>query len=917
VADQLGERTEDAFDTKNTVRTERPIGGGKPAADEDESLLKMEKPEAAKRMLKDWDKSWKDIKRFLEQWKVNRARSEGYTGVQLVKKQDQQQAYIPTGAKKNVAGMNKASRLSRRIRATLFSDPPKPEAMPSRDDDQARDEAEVSTRVLEDLCSEGNLAFILHAGDAFDLGGDYGSGFIRLWVDETGGGWRPKQIQASPQALTPDDPFPVDPQTGQPKACDPINRYVTEKGEFTEDRADAARSWLPKLKDTVLTGKQVRFLPPDVRDLWEADGLMIGEPVSLGELEVIFPDLKKWTDERRQKLVDYRPQHFKDLLAPGQKDVPASASADSAAKNALVFVLTRYHVQSPLYPEGAYLIAAGEDEILHRSHWFDEEHGEPLDIPVTQFKQRTDEGNPYGEGNMTALGPGNELRSAMVGSELEHLDRFQNRQIFLPMTSTLQPQQLLAPTGTVLHILPGQEPKYEDIPDFPVVVKEMLQFASQDMDDEADLQQAGQGINPQGVKSAKHQEVILQQVGQAMSDLKQNTERGLVRGWRIMMQLVRAYYTVPQEISWFGDDGRYKVQHWTGADLGSTKDVRIAKGSFTQLTAMSKAQLANVYRSEGLLNPMEAEHAIEQNLGGVFGLEDNPHRLRVRRQIAQWNDGPSGGASPAPSPRPGAASGTGLPAALPAGGLPAMPQPQQSMGQPSQGALGQAASGPPMAPPNPYQQQLMDIFAPVPSDTEPPVAMLRMFELGRAMASTKFKKWDQNWQQGISLSYQAARQAAQIPDAKVIQGMQQELQQTKEQLQQAQLKLGEAHVSFTGKLADLDEGQTMALLQKEGIQVPPRMSPATPPTLDPKVELEHKTAVEATKIASDLDKHKATVAAEIEKERIRVAGKAHESENAHKRATELAKTPPPAAKPRRLKITRDKEGRVDGAEEVA
>src|ERR1700675_4902019 len=117
MADGLNtDRTEAAFDTKNTVRTERPIASKKKReADDEESLLAMEEAEAAKAMLKDWDKSWKDIKRYAEQWKVNRARSEGFTGVQLVKKQDQLQAYIPTGAKKNVAGMNKASRLSRRI----------------------------------------------------------------------------------------------------------------------------------------------------------------------------------------------------------------------------------------------------------------------------------------------------------------------------------------------------------------------------------------------------------------------------------------------------------------------------------------------------------------------------------------------------------------------------------------------------------------------------------------------------------------------------------------------------------------------------------------------------------------------------------------------------------------------------------
>jgi hypothetical protein len=310
----------------------------------------------------------------------------------------------------------------------------------------------VATRVLQDVCSEGNLAYALLAGDAFDLGGDYGSGFLRFWVDPQGGGWRPRQIEASPRALSAEDPHLGAEKPGP----DAILRYVTEQGTFTDNPVEAARSWVPKLRAEVLTGKQVRFLPFGVRDLWEADGMMVGAAIPLGQLKAMFPDLKKWPAERIAKLVQTRPQHFKDILPAGKKD-----QLDQT-KDALVFVCTRYHGQSPLYPEGCYIIVAGHDEALHRSKWADEEHGEPLDIPITQFKQFTEEENPYGSGCMDALGPGNELRSAMIGAELEHLERFNRRKIFVPMTSTLQPQQLQSPTGTPIPILPGGEPKYEE-----------------------------------------------------------------------------------------------------------------------------------------------------------------------------------------------------------------------------------------------------------------------------------------------------------------------------------------------------------------------------------------------------------------------------------------------------------------------
>lgn len=851
------DRTESSMDPTNRIRPEGKAGATRATKKpKTESLLEMDEGEAARQALKDWDKSWKPIKRFIEQWKVNRARSEGFTGVQLVKRKDQAQAYIPVGAKKNVAGMNKAARLSRRIRATLFADPPKAEALPSGDSDEDKDAAEMSTRVLEDLCSEGKLGYNLDCGDAFDMGGDYGSGFLRFWVDESGGGWQPKQLQASPQATSADDPFPVDPQTGAPRPCDPILRYVTEDGQFTEHKGEAERVWLPRIKiDGPLSGKQVRFLPADADDLWSADGVQIGIAITLGELKSIFPALEDWGEDRLSKLVQYRPQYFKDTLAAGQKDTQGSGTSDES----LVFLLTRYHVQSPTYPEGCYLICAGDDEILHRSTWFDDEHGEPMDIPLTQFKQRNEEGNPYGEGNMSALGPGNELRSGMVGAMLEHLDRFQNRQIYLPLTSTLKPQDQLAPTGTVQYILPGGEPKFEEIPDFPLIVKETLQFASQDMDDESDLQQSGQGQNPAGVKSAKHQEVILQQITQGMSELRQNTERGIVRGYRIMLQLVRAYFTTPQQIGWVGDDGRYKQKHWTAADLGSTKQVRIAKGSFTQMSPMAKAQVAQVYRQEGLLNPMEAEHVIESNIAPIFGLEDNPHRMRVRRQIALWAEGPQ--APPAPPPM-------------------VMPAPP---GAPPMG-------GPPGAPaPNPYAADLQAIWAPVPADTEPAIAQLRTYELGRAMASTKFQKHPPQWQAGMIQAYQQARQATGVPDAQQIAGMQDTIKKLQQENLDQKVKLNAASISFSGKIADLDENQTMAILAKEGIQLPPRQTPV-PGAVDPKTQLEHQTTIETAKIAADLDKHKTSTAADIEKEKIRTAAKNQQAELTRQHALKMAQT---------------------------
>lgn len=805
----LNEDTLKAFDSTNNVK--RDAGG---IGDDETSLLVMAQSgpdgqkKAAAQMLKDWDDSWRDVKGIKEQWKANKARYQGFTGVEIVKKQDHSECYIPRGAKKNVSGLNKAARLCRRLRATLFADPPMADAVPSGDEDEARDAAETSTRILQNVSSEGYLSLTLGFGDTFDLGSVYGSGFMRFWADMNGGGWVPKQVEAYGYAVDANDPKPqVDPATGQPGSTETTLRYVTEDDQFTEDRTQAARQWLPKLKRELLTGKNVRFIPWQVRDIWEADGVMIGCAITLGEIKRQFPWVAKWPTDRQQKLISTRPQFFDSLIPAGRKD---NQGTQGNRDDALCFLLTRYHVQSVQYPEGAYLIAGGSDELLcpspdspeHDGTWFDKLHAEPLDIPVTQIKHLTDEDNPYGKGAMEDLGPGNEIRGAVIGQHLEHFDRFNNRRIFLPLISTLQAQQLQAPTGTPIPIMPGAEPKYEEIPDFPVMGEKLLAWIDKDMDDESGLQQVGQGLSPSSVKSGVHANVVREQVTQDLSDMRENCIRGMTRGWRICLQLMRAYFTDAQQFQFQGADGSFKVKRWKNSDMGDTRDVRLERGSFTQLTPTAKADIAQQYAQLGILSKPDLEHVIEGSIGGLFGLQDNPARQRVRRQISAWEEGPPEGWQPPQAP---------------VDPMTGQPQVDPQSGQPV---------------PPPHDPTLAGIFDQRSSDTEPEVAQIRTFELRRATQGTNFARWPKEWQVGIAGAYDAARQAAQVMDAETSQKMQ-------EDLKNAETKAADKpNVSLALKAAqELDPNQVAAFVQQTGIQLPPPMFPPQPP-LSPLQEAE-------------------------------------------------------------------------------
>lgn len=753
-----------------------PVQGGEEY--QGKNLLKMKKSEAAKRMMDEWDASRKYIRNHIEQWKVNQARSQGFTGVRLVKVQNENTFYAPLGAVPSATGMNKALRLKRRVKSRIFADPPSPHVDPSTDADDDRDKAEFATKALMVMGGPGGLRISKRAGKAFMLAGDYGSGFLRFWVDEQGGGHRPKVVEVRPGATSMEDAY-VDPMTGLEWTGELVEMYVSGD-ELTDDIEQADREWLPMIQGDLLTGKHLRFIPHTSDDIEDADGVQIGAMVPLSQLKRISPEIAKMKDEDLEKIIDKRPSHAKDLLPVGQKDQTDFKVKDES----LVFVLTRIHKACAEYPFGAYLIAVGEDRLIVQEEWYDKINDKPLDLPIAQFKHWEDEDNPYGRGLMEYLGPGNEVRAQVLGTMLEYLDKFRNRKTFVPITSNLQAKQLQAPTATVLPISPGGQPFYEEIPDFPKIVEKMLDFQTADLDDESCLQESAQGLSPGSVTSGKQVQEIVAQVAVSLSEFRENTEEGLIRCWRIMLQLARAYYGVPQRIAWSGEDGQHKEKLWVGGDLGDSTDVRMARGSFTMMAPEAKAQLAAELAQGGLLAVQQAISIVVGNVGPMIGIQEEPHRQRARRQITMWEQGPPENWAPQP--------------------------PQQD-----------PQTGQQMPVPDPT---LTKIFQPLPVDDEPQIAALRAFELGRAVSSVRFLKFPPEWQQGLLGEYMRARQAAGIVTiAEQQQAQQQASQQQQQQTQtveQTKLQIAQVTSDAEIKKSQIAAQGGLQKAQAEASQVP-------------------------------------------------------------------------------------------------
>jgi hypothetical protein len=197
--------------------------------------------------------------------------------------------------------------------------------------------------------------------------------------------------------------------------------------------------------------------------------------------------------------------------------------------------------------------------------------------------------------------------------------------------------------------------------------------------------------------------------------------------------------------------------------------VQLKTGSLSMLSPSAKAAVAEQLfgirdpENRSVISLEELRSIIVGNVGGLLGLQDDPQRQRIRRQIEQWVLGPpQGWEPPQPILQPG----------------PVDPMTGEPAGPPTQ-----------VIPPDPTS---MAIFAPRPSDDEPEIARVRAFELGRLLASTRFDRWPDVWKRAPLQEYLRMRQAAGIQTVAEQQAAAQQQQLMAQQPQQPQPGPGQA-----------------------------------------------------------------------------------------------------------------------------
>lgn len=732
---------------------EVPETYGDAEKDTDGTLLdEKNKTKVARQAMKLWESQNDRMRVKEEQWLVNEWRRTGYSNARLTKESDDLQdvrAWLPPNATPDtVASVNKAATLCRRFTSLMFADPPVPEASPYSGEDEDIAAAEFTTRMLVDLQSASNLNDIKAHRRAFDRGHTFGSGFIRYFVEPKGGERVPIEVSAGFNPGAPGMGIPArraehiddainDPTTGMPWP-NYMERYVRPDGSLTDEPSEAATKRLPTMRSEVLTGRNVRLLPHTAEDVWEADGCQVVTFRTWGEIKATFPEMKRLSEERRNKLFNYKPKRSRYLMSAEQQK--AWSRKPERIDDRLVLVLTTYYSTHADYPKGAYVVTLGNSETVVQEEWC---VGGPdgieicLPVPLTQHKMWEEgEDDAYATATMKIIGPGNEIRAHVIANLFDHYKRILNRKIFLPFSSTIQPRDLRLPGSFPIRMNPGGKPEYEDIPSFPADGMNLFSITSEEIENQVGLPQVAQGLESPQVQSGRHAQAIISQVHAGLAEIRQNIIDAYERACHIQTMLVRAFFDAPMRIGWVGEDGAYKEKQWRGADLRFTSDIRLAPGSLTMLSPVAKAQLAEHFAQLGLIGADDLYDLEASNLGGILGIQDDPFVMRIRRQIAAWKDGPPDGWQPQFEQQPVVDPATGQPMTNPITGQVQMETVQR------------------------MDPVTASIWTPVPADMEPNVALKRLRELAKTMSSSRYLEQPPEWRWGIEQEFIRAKTAS-------------------------------------------------------------------------------------------------------------------------------------------------------------
>ncbi len=685
---------------------------------------------------------------------------------------------------------NKVWDLVNKTTESLLVDFPQVECEPIDDSDAAKNACDMANRFLAQDASEHGCNDAAVYADRIPRSLTTATSYMEVWVDPTGGGYIPLQIEAHPQAVSPDDPY-VGPD-GMPSA-DMIMRYVTapQGGEFTNDPSQAAPEWQPALRIAKWQREHIRVFP-ETATVETAEKILILGYCTVGEARRRWPDVAQMDDATINALCDWTPPRYLVLLPPYQrarwkltdgKDKNRQGSSDER-------ILFYYHVYAKAGPDhhrGADVCVSGAvgGTLLGRALLAAEVEVEkapdtaqqpapmpsqapgmaPQSAPTTKVKEMRcmeipvigltlrcdpDEMDPQGRPYVEMFAGAAENNSALAMMFSEAMSKNLRRPFAIQSTSPITGEdvQQAEASGDMLVLNgPNDKPVQLDPYELPASFFSMYELTDEAINSIGSSERGAKGADTSKERSGKALELAAEQNNVNLTTMLTASNNSYCRLSRIKVEQVMAHFSTTQQVSYVGEDGAYKQDEWTGVDFALVGKVTIKAGTGTLLSPGRKTQfLANGIQA-GIIDPAEGRDAVRSSFAKQLGMPDDPHVQRVERQIDAFMKGP-------PSAE-WANQYLAWKGAMEQAQVQQQAAQQQAQAQTA--ATGVPAQLAPVAPPQiPEPWQPFDIS---PTDDEPQIATLRRIRIGKLIDEARFQAFPPAWRDTAIQSYQLARGA--------------------------------------------------------------------------------------------------------------------------------------------------------------
>jgi hypothetical protein len=700
----------------------------------------------------------------------------------------------------------------------ILVDPPLPNPKPEGDPDRSRGAIDLARKFLRDDgdVSGTNDQELWRA--VLTRNRTWASAFVFVWVDPTGGGWRPKQKKAHPRAEDPAKPLqaPMLDANGQPitradgsiameRSSEPVLRYVGEQmaqdgepipgavslaptvtGEpmemFVEHASEAAREWLPKHRRMILPPNQVRTIPKTA-DAATARAIILLMWEPLGEARRRFPVLESLSKEQLKRLAQWKPKRWKSLVPEAQ--LPKGDDLDDdggVSDDTLIFWYHKFCRIGPDYHDGAEIAVngaainatggAGSSEkggflltrdTLREDVETDEGATVPvlMDPPVAQFRgyNDTDGGDPFGVAPVKMFGGANEIRAHLYLGALEDIDVRLHPNTYLMSTSTITREDMNRRDGTPLELIsPDDKPTFEQRPPLPAFLPDMLERIEHEMDTLANLNQTAQALDSGYSQSGEAKKVAIRQAKTQLAQDWQNFVGGVVQYWRIKVQLAQARLTTPQLVRMGTENAAYKQRYFVGSDMVGVDAIALAPGSGTMMSPAEKAQYLATMQQQKWLAPDVAGELARASMADDLGLPPNPHQEHIDRSVADWVEGAPPGWLEEVAQREKATAQYQQQMTATMQQMVAAFTSQGADPQSAQQAAQQQATQ--QLGPAPQFPPMYTPFEPRPNDEEPTVAQIHYYQLSKLMATTDYSKQPIPWRKVVDERYKLSAYAA-------------------------------------------------------------------------------------------------------------------------------------------------------------